>query len=259
VIINKEGYVLTAGHVSGKPGSDATIVLADGRKLKGKTLGRNGSIDSGLVQITDTAEFPYVEMGESGVLKNGDWCMAIGHPGGVKPGRTPVVRLGRVLFSDKNLVRTDCALVGGDSGGPLFDMRGKVIGIHSRIGPFITTNIHVPVDTYRETWDRLAASEEWGSGFLGGKQADVYMGVLLDFENKTGKIKLIAPASPAERAGLKIDDVITQIDGKSVASQEEVNNVLRRRKANDEVTLNVTRGEESLTIKLKLEKRPTGE
>src|SRR5439155_1167247 len=90
-----------------------------------------------------------------------------------------------VIINKEGLVRTDCALVGGDSGGPLFDMRGKVIGIHSRIGPFITTNIHVPVDTYRETWDKLAASEDWGSGFLGGaKQADVYMGVMIEFENK---------------------------------------------------------------------------
>jgi serine protease Do len=259
VIISKEGHVLTAGHVSGTPGREAIIVLADGRKLKGKTLGRNGTIDSGLVQITEKAEFPYVDMGNSGELKNGDWCMAIGHPGGVKPGRSPVVRLGRVLFSDKSLVRSDCALVGGDSGGPLFDMHGKVIGIHSRIGPFITANIHVPVDTYRETWDKLAAAEEWGSGpFFGSKQADVYMGVMLEFDKKNGKIKVIAPNSPAERAGLKVDDVIAQIDGKAVASQDEVNSVLRRRRPNDEVTLQVLRGEESLTIKLKLEKRPTG-
>src|SRR5205823_10677652 len=84
VIINKEGHVLTAGHVSGTPGRDATIVLADGRKLKGKTLGRNGSIDRGLVQITEEAEFPHIEMGESGILKDGDWCLAIGHSGGGK-------------------------------------------------------------------------------------------------------------------------------------------------------------------------------
>src|SRR5262249_28674071 len=134
----------------------------------------------------------------------------------------------------------------------------KIIGIHSRIGPFITANIHVPVDTYRETWDRLAKGEEWGGGIFGPKVADVYMGVVLDFENKNAKIKTVSPNSPADKAGLKVDDVITQVDGKKITSQLEVTNLLMRHKANDEITLDVLRGEQSLSIKLKLEKRPTG-
>lgn len=258
VIISKDGYVLTAGHVSGKADRDAHILLADGRRVKGKTLGRNNNIDSGLIKITDEGEYPYTEMGTSGDLKKGDWCLAIGHPGGVRPGRTPVVRLGRVLDSNSTLIRTDCTLVGGDSGGPLFDMHGKVIGIHSRIGGLITFNIHVPVDTYKETWDRLAASEEWGGFGFGDKRADVYMGVLLDFDNKdrTGKITMIAEKSPAERAGLKVDDVLIQLDGKKVSSQQEVNNILYKKRQGDEIALQIQRGSDMLTIRLKLEKRP---
>ncbi len=166
VIIDKEGHVLTAGHVSGKPDSDAQIILPNGKVLKAKTLGRNGSIDSGMVQITDKGDFPFVEMGKSADLKKGQWVMAIGHPGGFRANRTPVVRVGRVLFANQLLIRTDCALVGGDSGGPLFDMNGRVVGIHSRIGDTISANIHVPVDTFRKTWDRLARGESFG-GQLG--------------------------------------------------------------------------------------------
>jgi serine protease Do len=260
VIVTKDGYVLTAGHVSGKAERDARIILADGRTLKAKTLGRNGGIDSGLLKITEEAEFPFIEMGNSGDLKKGDWCLAIGHPGGVKPGRTPVVRFGRVLDSNKTLIRTDCTLVGGDSGGPLFDMHGKVIGIHSRIGGLITYNIHVPVDTYTETWDRLAASEEWGIfPFGNSKPADVYMGVVLDFDNKdkAGKITMVAEKSPAERAGLMVDDVLIQLDGKKVSNQQDVNNILYKKQPNDEIALQIQRGDETLTIKLKLEKRPS--
>jgi serine protease Do len=263
-VIIKDGYVLTAGHVSGKPGQDVTLVLFDGRKLKGKSLGRNSTIDSGLVQITDKAELPHVEMGKSGELKVGDWCLAIGHPGGVKPGRTPVVRLGRVLAENKGergFLRTDCTLVGGDSGGPLFDMHGRVIGIHSRIGGSITANIHVPVDTYRESWERLAKAEDWGAGLFAGKggkggKADAYFGAELTFDKAGAKIKTIAPKSPAERAGLKVDDMIIQLDGKAYTTKEDVDGFLRRKRPNEEIMLQIQRGTESLTITLKLERRP---
>ena len=92
-------------------------------------------------------------------LNSSAWCIAIGHPGGYKLGRTPVVRVGRILDVGKAMIQTDCTLVGGDSGGPLFDMFGRVIGINSRIGPNINYNIHVPVDTYHDTWDKLVV---WG-------------------------------------------------------------------------------------------------
>src|SRR3954454_13544557 len=100
-------------------------------------------------------------MGKSSALKKGQWCIATGHPGGYRPGRTPVVRLGRILEANAEALRTDCTLVGGDSGGPLFDMAGRASAIHSRIGGFITATIHVPVDTYRDTWDRLVKAEVW--------------------------------------------------------------------------------------------------
>ncbi len=166
VIIDKDGTVLTAGHVSGLPGRDAQIILPDGKKLKAKTLGQNKGIDSGMLKITDEGDWPAVEMGKSSDLKPGQWVVAIGHPGGYRSNRTPVVRVGRILTVNKFLIRTDCTLVGGDSGGPLFDMEGRVIGIHSRIGGAITENVHVPVDTYRETYAKLAKGESWG-GFLG--------------------------------------------------------------------------------------------
>lgn len=260
VIISKDGYVLTAGHVSGKPDQDVTLLLADGRKVKGKSLGRNSGIDSGLIQITEKGDYPHIEMGKSGDLKPGDWCLAIGHPGGVKPGRTPVVRLGRLLSENKGpaaFLRTDCTLVGGDSGGPLFDMHGQVIGIHSRIGGSLTANMHVPVDTYRDTWDRLAKAEDWGGKGFGGK-ADAYHGAELNFEKTVCKIKAIAPKSPAELAGLKVDDVITELEGKAFTSKADVDAVLRKKRPNEEITLQVLRGSESLTIKLKLDKKPAG-
>jgi serine protease Do len=167
-VLVKDSFVLTAGHVSGQPGRTATLRLPDGRKLKGKTLGRNGDIDSGLIQVTEEGKWPTVEMGKAAALKKGQWVVSIGHPGGFRLNRTPVVRLGRVLMVTPGVILTDCTLVGGDSGGPLFDLDGKVIGIHSRIGNAITQNFHVPVDTYAATWDRLVRGESWGG--MGGAQ-----------------------------------------------------------------------------------------
>src|SRR5262249_54284471 len=119
VIVNEEGYILTAGHVSGEPGKDAIILLPDGTRLKGKTLGRNDGIDSGMIKITSKppkgGKWPHAEMGDSSKVKENQWVVAIGHPGGWRKGRTPVVRLGRVLRTDKSSIQTDCPLVGGDS------------------------------------------------------------------------------------------------------------------------------------------------
>ena len=169
VIVSRDGYVLTAGHVSGKPGQKVTIMLSTGEELHGKALGANNNIDSGMVKITDKAAdpkkgFPFVPLGTAKKLKAGQWLVAMGHPGGYREDRPPVVRLGRVLYVQDNnkWFATDCPLINGDSGGPVFDLDGRLIGINSRIGMTLTTNVHVPIDTFEETWDRLAKGEEWG-------------------------------------------------------------------------------------------------
>jgi S1-C subfamily serine protease len=158
VIVSKDGYVLTAGHViAGQAGRECTLTFADGKTVKAKALYTNSSADSGLIKINEEdKEWPFVEMGHSADLKPGDWCIARGHPGGFKKGRDPVVRLGRITTPGAAMLVHDCALVGGDSGGPLFDMNGKVIGIESRIDQSVETNMAVPVDVFRDGWDQLA-------------------------------------------------------------------------------------------------------
>src|SRR5262249_4820106 len=136
--------------------------LENGKEVEGKTLGWHKSADAGLIKITTKGKYPAVDMGDSAKVKDGDWILTVGHPGGYKRGRTPVVRLGRVLGADETFFQTDTPLVGGDSGGPLFDMHGKVIGIHSWISQEIEQNMHVRVNVYRDDWDDLVASKSWG-------------------------------------------------------------------------------------------------
>jgi serine protease Do len=261
VIVNADGYILTAAHVSGQPGRPVTVILHDGRRLQGITLGAEVGIDSGLVKITDAgAEFPHIDMGRSADLKKGQWVVAIGHPGGWQPGRPPVVRVGRVLEANAKLLRTDCTLVGGDSGGPLFDMHGRVVGVHSRIGGSITFNIHVPVDTYTDTWDKLAASEVWGSPFNGGNFGKLgqepFLGVRPDPDSKQFRILAVSPNSPAAKAGLRADDVIIGVDSHAIGSVADFDAVLRGKQPGNQVTLQIHRGGEELSITVTLGKRP---
>jgi serine protease Do len=259
VIVSEDGYVLTAGHVSGKPGQDATLILPDGRRIKGKTLGANSGIDSGMIKITEEGKWPFVELGDSSKLEKGQWCFSLGHPGGYRNGRSPVLRVGRVLNPADTFIQTDCTLVGGDSGGPLFDFDGRLIGIHSRIGLSIAFNIHVPVDTYRHTWERLAKGETWGSMLTGapaksepsidGVEFRFLMGVLVINEIKTGSF--------AEKAGLKARDHLSKLEGQAVSTLDDVKKILQKKKVGDEVTVEVQRGEQTLTLKVQLSKAKT--
>ena len=249
VIVSKAGLVLTAGHVSGEPGRAVAVTLADGRVVQGKTLGLDRGPDSGMVQITTPGEWPFVELGSSKDLAPGQWCVATGHPGGYRSGRPPVVRVGRIGSAAADLIQTDCTLVGGDSGGPLFDMKGRLVGIHSRIGYSLATNMHVPVDAFRDSWDLLAAGERVGEN-------PAWLGVRADDQAKDCKVGEITPKSPAEVAGLMAGDIITRFAGKEVKGFQDVLKLLTRTKPGDEVAVEVRRGEAAKSFKVTLGKRP---
>ena len=204
VIISKEGYVLTAGHVSATPDRPVQIILWNGKVVRGRSLGRNTGIDSGLIKIDEGEDWDHADMGDSAKLKQGDWCIAMGHPGGWQRGRPAVVRLGRIVMSTDRVIGTDATLVGGDSGGPLFDMDGKVIAIHSRIAAPTTANFHVPVDSYRATWDRLASREDWTD-----RQVNLGAVAAFNAENhpRGARINALTEGGPADQAGLEVGDI----------------------------------------------------
>jgi serine protease Do len=266
IVVTDDGFVLTAGHVSATPGKDCTITFPNGKKVKGKSLGQNVVADSGLIKIVDEGNYPFCEMGNSADVKKGDWCIAIGHPGGWKEGRTPPVRLGRIIapLNGQGFIQTETTLVGGDSGGPLFDMHGKVIGIHSRIGQSLTQNMHVPVDKFREEWDRLVKSESWGGkgGGKGGKgnpnppAPSAKLGVTADefYEGKGIRIAEVAEGSAAAKAGLKVGDIIITFKSKAVSDLTELRAEITLCRPGDEVAIEVRRGQKTLTLKATLDK-----
>ncbi|MEZ6089989.1 MAG: trypsin-like peptidase domain-containing protein [Pirellulaceae bacterium] len=160
VIVSADGFVLTAAHVAGGPGRVVRITLADGQSVSGRTLGQNPDVDGALIKMNASGPWPFVPMADRDWISNpGDWCIATGHPGGYDRGRVAPVRLGRVITSNGYTLRSDCPIEPGDSGGPLVDLRGFVIGVHSRIYDDATGNLHVPIITYWRTWDQLKAGE----------------------------------------------------------------------------------------------------
>ncbi len=262
VIISPDGVILTAGHVSGRPGQDCDIFLADGTTVKGKTLGRNTRIDSGMIKITTKRKdgYPFIEMGKSDKVDPGKWCIAVGHPRGFMPGRAPVVRVGRVVFANEFVIRTDCALVGGDSGGPLFDFNGRLLGIHSRINEAMEMNFHVPVNTYHETYDRLAKGESIGRGPFGDPppaRPTAYMGVMFNPEKNDLVIDEVPDDTPASKAGVKAGDVITGIDGVKLKERPALFDEMRKKKVGDTIALTVSRDGKEMKFSIKLEARPT--
>ncbi len=247
VIVSKDGLVLTAAHVIGRgeKGRKVFLVLHDGRRIVGETLGADHESDSALIQITTEGEWPFAELTNSEDLNTGEWCLATGHPGGYEVGRSPPVRVGRVLRNRRGFVTTDCVLVGGDSGGPLFDMDGKVIGIHSRITSSTAGNLHVEVDAFHDDWKRLKAGEVWPG-------LPPFFGVYLDERASDAKIEEVQRNTPASRAGVKDGDVVLSFGGKKVENNRQLRARIRERKIGDKVTVKIKRGEETLDLEVEL-------
>lgn len=259
VIISKEGLILTAAHVTQATGNQLTIIFPDGRRVKGTSLGANRSTDSGMARIEEPGEWPCVEMGSSDLLQLGDWVVAMGHPGGYSSERRPPVRLGRVWRRDLDgALFTSCPLIGGDSGGPLFDLEGRVVGIHSSIHGSVEMNRHVAIDTLRFDWDKLIKDQTWGKvAFNSGGESRPITGARFDRESREGvRVLEVFAGLPAAQAGLQVGDVVERFDGERVATFFAMQRLIGRRKAGERVPLGVRRGEAMVDLQLELGRRP---
>lgn len=256
VIINPEGLVLTAAHVIERSRRNATIVLPDGRRLPARTLGANHDIDTGMVQIVDPPlDLPYLPAAESSSPALGDWVVATGQPGGPLLDRTPPVRLGRILFLNEDWVCSDCTLVGGDSGGPLMNIRGEVTGIHTSIGPDIVLNFHTPVSKVREHWQRLLAGEVWGRGVDESRRrrrARPLLGLAGRTRDNQCVVTQVFPGLPAAAADIQPGDVVLSVDGEAIASIDELISRVAAKRPGQKLKLALQRDEEPFEVEVEL-------
>lgn len=255
VIVNEDGLILTAAHVI-QGAKEITVVFPNGKQTEGKVLGANYSKDIGMVQITEKGPWPFMEQGNSKSLEAGDWVVAMGHAAGYDAGRTPPVRFGRVMSKGPgNFLTTDCKLIGGDSGGPLYDLQGRVVGINSSIGVALQNNNHAGIDGFRGDWDRLLAGESWGELQMNPLMNQERPVLGIEMEDSRGRgvvVKKVQPGSPADKAGIRRYDVIKSIDEVKVRNGSELQETLVKRQAGDKVKLGIQRDDKPLELEAEL-------
>ena len=251
VIISPDGYVLSAGHVTGRANQAATIFLADGRKMSASTLGANHRVDAGLLKISseeleEDKPLPYVPVGNSKDLEYGQWCFALGHPGGFRGDRPPTMRVGRLLLQGENIMVTDCTLVGGDSGGPLLSAAGEVVGIHSRIGEGIEANLHIPVNVFQQDWERFVRGEVWGGPTPGGP----FLGVIEAENSDEAEIGRVLPGGAAAAAGIREGDVVLRFNEQPIDDFSELVSAVAASDPGETARIQIKRGDKLITVKL---------
>jgi serine protease Do len=259
VITTEDGLILTAAHVV-QGAEEVTVVFTDGEQVTGKVLGANYSKDIAMVQILGKGPWPFAAMGESKSLGAGDWVVALGHSAGFDAARTPPIRFGRVVSKGPgNFLTSDCTLIGGDSGGPLFDLDGKIVGINSSIGVSLTNNNHAGIDGFKEDWDRIRSGEAWGKLSM-NPFANPEMPVLgIVFGGRRGNqgvpVEGVVPKSPAGAAGVRAGDVILSIDGSVIGDANKLLQVLAKKQPGDKVKLVVQRDRKDLEMNVVLARR----
>ena len=253
VIISADGLVLTAGHVSSGPNRDASFTFPDGKKARGKTVGVNLENDTGLMRITDRGSWPHADMGDLRQTVVGDWVLALGHPGGFDLRRSLVVRLGRIIRIDAGSLQTDCTISPGDSGGPLFDMHGRVIGIHSAISASMAENFHVAVTAFNNGWDRLVRASTPKNQ---AEQPQAYVGATGVDDADGCRLTKVDEDGPAARAGLKPGDLVVKVEGREVKLYASFWRWVAQAEPGDTLDIEVKRGDLVLSLELKVESPP---
>lgn len=258
VVVSPDGLILTAAHVTGGVGKEFTVIFEDGKKVKAESLGLVAGSDCAMARISDEGTWPFVEVDRGDTIQLGDWVYALGHSGGFDKERGVVVRLGRLVQVKDDTVQSDCSLIGGDSGGPLFDLNGKLIGIHSRVDQGLQVNMHVPMREFIKNWDGMLKSEFIGEGPFAKKpeKGKGFLGIGTKVRQEGGlSIDKVGRESPAEKAGLKSGDVLLKMDGVELKSKEQLQDLLKEKAPDDRVALELLRKGKPETLTLRLGER----
>ncbi|GAA5127836.1 trypsin-like peptidase domain-containing protein [Luteolibacter yonseiensis] len=258
VIVSPDGLILTAAHVATGVKKKVTVELEDGTKLKAETLGLVADKDAAMIRITEPGTYPFVEMDRAATTLLGDWVFALGHSGGFNKERGSVVRIGRLVRIAGSSFQSDCTLIGGDSGGPLFDMTGKLVGIHSRVGAQLQVNMHVPMAEFISNWDGMMKGEFIGEGPYAQLpvKGNGFLGLATEPNPKGGlRITKVGSRSPAEEAGVKEGDILHKLNGTEMKTREQMQDLLGEMSAGDELTLDMERGGKPKTFTLELGER----
>jgi serine protease Do len=263
-IVDAEGYIATNQHVI--DGADEIVVtLASGEQLDARLVGQDSRTDLALIKVEAAADLPALEFGDSDAARVGDWVVAIGNPFGLGGSATAgiISARGRDIQSGPydDYLQIDAPINSGNSGGPVFNGLGQVIGINTAIfspnGGNIGIGFAIPSNQARNVIDALKADGSLDRGWLGVEIRTVDEALAnalrLDDGSTGALITQVVPGGPADRAGLVPGDVITGLDSEAVTSARDLGRVVGERTAGDTVELSVLRdgsGEEQVDVEL---------
>lgn len=249
-LISSDGYILTNAHVVDDV-DEVTVKLNDKREFRAKVIGSDARTDVALIKI-NADNLPRVTIGDPNRLKVGEWVLAIGAPFGFENSVTAgiVSAKGRSL-PDENYVpfiQTDAAVNPGNSGGPLFNLRGEVVGINSQIisrnGGYMGLSFSIPIDVAMDVADQLKSGGKVNRGRLGIVIQEVTADLADSFGLKSPRGALVSdvePGSPADKAGVQVSDIILKFDGKTVNSSIDLPRLVGATKPGTRSTLTIWR------------------
>ena len=262
-IIDREGFILTNHHVI-EHAERITVTLADGRTFRGEVVGTDPAIDIALLRIPGGEDLPEAPLGNSDDLRVGEWVCAIGNPLGYVHSVTVgvVSFIGRKLFdaSLDDYIQTDAAINFGNSGGPLINTRGEVIGINSAVSSRTSSiGFAVPINQAVAILPQLKTSGRVARGYMGVLLTDVTpplqralgLGVA-----RGAMVQDISADSPAERAGLRVYDIIVDVEGRDIGANDELIRDIAARTPGSIARVQVVRDGRRLTMPVRLTERP---
>lgn len=274
-LISTDGYIVTNNHViSGGPRGEAvnqvTVTLTNQKEYRATIVGRDAASDLALLKI-DATGLPFVKFADSSTAHVGDWVVAIGNPLGL--GST--VTAGIISAVQRNLgqggaydryIQTDTAINRGNSGGPLFDLQGNVVGINnmliSPVGANIGVNFAIPADAAIPVIDSLRSGEKIQRGYLGIGIApvDEDLAAALGLAKDRGEfVQRVEDNQAAAKAGLKRGDVVTKVNGKDVTPQQTLSYIVSNTKPGTRIPLEVIRDGKTMTLYAVVGTRPPEE
>lgn len=271
-IISPDGYIVTNNHVvaAGMRGAVVTsirVTLPDRKEYVAKLIGRDPASDLALLKITAPAPLPYVKWGDSARARVGDWVIAIGNPfglgGTVTAGIISAVHRVTGQGANDRFIQTDASINQGNSGGPMFDMNGNVIGINSQIfsqsGGNIGIGFAIPAEEAKPVIETLMKGVAVKRGYLGVGIQPVTddIAVALGLPKNQGEIiGRVEPAGPAARAGLRAGDVVTRVNGTNVTPDTTLSYLIANVAPGSAARLEVIRDGKPVTITATVATRP---
>ena len=262
-LIDEDGLILTNHHVI--DGAERILVrLTDGRTLRAERVGSDPDTDIALIKVDSPNPMPYAALGNSDTLRVGEWVCAIGNPLAYEHTVTVgvVSYVGRKLFDPSldNYIQTDAAINFGNSGGPLINARGEVIGINAAISSRASNiGFAVPINQASAILPQLREKGRVSRGFIGVTLKDVDADLQRSLGLKTPHGALVqdfAPHSPGARAGVRTYDVVTHVDGKAMPNNDALIREIASRQPGTMATLAIVRDGRSVNVPVKLSERP---